>query len=111
MWMFVREMVGLYNGLPGGARPLVALEVFRDSVFGPVGRAFLATFLDNFHGVDGFIRVGELLEKLATFWILDGFRPFAEVAVYELLHLLLEISTDAQLVIQNHFSQVIDSAW
>jgi hypothetical protein len=75
----------------------------------PVGRALLAPLGHKLHTRLRQLGVGELLEELSLFRVVDDCLPFALVTVDERLQLPLQLVGNAEPIIDDDLSERIDS--
>mmetsp|Transcript_7072 Transcript_7072/g.20830 ORF Transcript_7072/g.20830 Transcript_7072/m.20830 type:complete len:430 (-) Transcript_7072:543-1832(-) len=83
----------------------------RLSVLWPIGWSGLSADVDEFDHLvllDGVVGVGELLELLAQFWVLDDLRPFIVVGFDQVRHAVVELFADSQGIFDDDFLQVLD---
>lgn len=88
----------------------MTLEVLACRVLGPVCGSLLFAFFDDLNCVDSLVAVGELLKVLASLRIADCLGPLTKVAVHQFFHLLFHLSANPQLVVDDHLSQIVDTA-
>mmetsp|Transcript_21805 Transcript_21805/g.64289 ORF Transcript_21805/g.64289 Transcript_21805/m.64289 type:complete len:742 (+) Transcript_21805:219-2444(+) len=81
------------------------------TVGGPIGGTLLTALIDEFEHVlafDGLVGVDELLELLAARGILDDLGPFVVVGIDEVLHAIIELSANAEGVLDDDLLEMFD---
>src|SRR5262249_44966919 len=81
------------------------------SVFRPISRTALVAFGDEFNTDFRFVGVDELAKGLSPLRVVDDFGPLALVGINEVLHHSLQLSADAEFVVDDDLAQALDAAF